>query len=145
MDSLSVLVFRLGKEWLALSTIFIKEVTHSKPFHAIPHHGHSILKGFVNIDGEMKLAVSLHELLKVEPISGIHQSNRMIAIVNENDNWVFPVDEIDGIYHWVTKEIEPIPVGSSSNYTKGRMVQESKSIGLLDEELLFTGLKRSLQ
>ncbi len=65
-ETLSVLVFRLGKEWLALPTIFFKEVMHRRPVHRIPHRSSKILLGIVNLNGELKLYVALHELLQIE-------------------------------------------------------------------------------
>lgn len=153
-DKLSVVVFRLGKEWLALPTIFFKEVTHRRPMHRIPHRSGKILLGIVNLNGELELYVALHELLQIEALiapssSLIHyQLDRMVAIIKEGERWVFPVDEMDGIYEWDLSKIENVPVTiskSSINYIKGIMKMKEKSVGLLDEELLFSSLKRSIQ
>jgi chemotaxis-related protein WspD len=152
-DKMSVLVFRLGQEWLALSTMFLKEVIHRRTVHGIPHRNSKILQGIVNLNGELKLSVSLHELLQIERSQDVlsrtlsYQSNRMVAIVKEGELWVFPVDEIDGIYHWNLLDMKNVPVNLSKsfvNYIKGMMEMENKSIGLIDEELLFAGLKRSI-
>ncbi len=72
----------------------------------------------------------------------------MVAIIREEELWVFPVDEIDGIYNWNLQNIENVPANiskSKANYIRGMMKMDSKSIGLLDEELIFASLKRSLQ
>lgn len=153
-DSISVLVFRLGKEWLAIPTIFLKEVMHRRRVHRIPHRTGKILLGIVNLNGELKLYVALHELLQIEmllePESNrtSYQSNRMMVTAKEGEIWIFPVDEVDGIYHWNLSEMENVPVNVSkslSNYIKGIKKMENKKVGLLDEELLFASLKRSVQ
>lgn len=153
-DKLSVLVFRLGVEWLALPTIYLKEVTQRRVVHSIPHRASPILKGIVNLNGELKLYVSLHELLQIdlpkEQEKGrlAYQRNRMMAIAKDGELWVFPVDEIDGIYYGDVLKIENVPVNvikSSVNFIKGIIKLRNKGIGLLDDELLFTSLKRSIQ
>lgn len=152
--ALSVMVFRLGREWLALPTICFKEVAHRRPVHRIPHRSDKILLGIVNLNGELKLCVAAHQLLEIESFtlpgsnSFSYHYDRMIAIAKEGDLWVFPVDEIDGIYDWDLAVIEKVPVNlskSTANFLKGIMKMGNKSVGLLDEELLFSSLKRSIQ
>lgn len=154
LNALSVLVFRLGQEWLALPTIFFKEITNRRPVHHIPHRSGIILQGVVNLNGELELYVALHELLHIEPADTKnlerlpYHGDRMMAIIKEGELWVFPVDEIDGIYGWNLSGLENVPVNISKsgvNYIKGIMKMDSKSVGLLDEELLFASLQRSLQ
>lgn len=152
LNLLSVLIFRLGQEWLALPTIFFKEVTHQRQVHHIPHRRSKILQGIVNLNGELELYVALHELLQIEMsmVSSSnrfpYQSNRMMAIIKEGKLWVFPVDEIEEIHSWNLLDLENVPVNlskSKNNYLRGIMKVENKSIGLLDDELLFASLKRS--
>lgn len=151
---ISVMVFRLGKEWLALPTIFFKEIKRPKPVHAIPHKSGKILKGIVNINGELKLYISLHEMLQIEPDLSppqdkepFHQ-DRMIVIIREADVWVLTADEIEGIFNWDLSGLENVPVNAAKsriNYIKGIMKMGTRGIGLLDEELLFASLKRSIE
>lgn len=152
-ESLSVVVFRLAHDWLALATNYFKQITYTRPIHSIPHHSSKILLGTVNLDGVLQLCVSLTQLLDIEAMATTrstrsYQQNRMIALIKEGDLWVFPVDEIDGIYVWNLAAMENVPVNvfkSSVNYLKGIMNDQSRSVGLLDEELLFYSLKRSIQ
>lgn len=152
-EILSVLVFRLGQEWLALPTIFFKEITHRRPVHRIPHRYSPLLLGIVNLNGELQLYVALHELLNIEHAKMIqtnpthYQENRMVAIAKEGELWVFPIDEMDGIYHWNLSLIENVPINvskSTTNFVKGVMKMDNKSVGLLDDELLFSTLKRNI-
>jgi len=153
MNSFSILIFRLGREWVALPTIFFKEVTHRRPVHRLPHQKGKILQGLVNLNGKLELSVALHELLEIEafiaPSSSVipYQLNRMVAIVKEGALWVFPVDEMNGIYHWNLAGMEQVPTviaRSSMHYVKGVIKVENKRVVLLDEELLFCGLKKCL-
>jgi chemotaxis-related protein WspD len=153
-DILSVLVFCLGNEWLALPTIYFKEVTQRRSMHRIPHRKGKILFGIVNLNGELQLYVGLHQLLGIESTTSqilgprTYQRERMIVIAKGDDLWVFPVDEIDGIYHWNLSVIEKVPANvyqSTAKFVKGIMKMDNKCVALLDEELLFSGLKRSIQ
>src|SRR5262249_15534027 len=63
-DLESVLIFRLGEEWLALPVRVLLEVTPAKSVHRIPHRG-GLLAGLVNVRGELHLCVWLAQLLGV--------------------------------------------------------------------------------
>lgn len=150
--ALSVVIFRLSQEWLALPTIFFQEVVQKRPIHRIPHRINPILLGVMNLEGTLQLCVNLHALLEIH--SSSEQSStqassyeQMIALVKKRELWVFPVDEIEGIDLWNLSLMENIPVTvskSKSNYLKGIMNKHNRSIGLLDEELLFYSLRRRI-
>src|SRR5208282_1093127 len=57
---LSVLIFRLGAEYLAFRTQVLAEVTRLHPVHHVPHRSNQILAGLVNLRGQVELCVSLH-------------------------------------------------------------------------------------
>lgn len=153
VEDLSVLVFRLEKEWFALPLMFLKEVAHRRSMHQIPHRSNKILLGVVNLNGELQLYVDLNALLGVAPQTApdldwiLYEQNRMVAITKSSELWVFPVEEIGGIYHWNASALENVPVNiskSTANYLKGIMKVDDRIVGLLDEELLFSSLKRSI-
>jgi len=152
-STLSVLVFNLGVELLAIRTIYIKEVARRRNVHRIPHRSGEILQGLVNLNGELQLCIALHRLLGIEtslaPVvkKDPRHQERMIAIAKEGDLWVFHVDGIEGIFNWNVAEIENVPVTvtkSTANYIRGIMKMGGKIVGLIDDELLFPSLKRSL-
>ena len=69
----SVLIFRLGVEWLAFRTQTIAEVTTPRPVHRVPHRSNEVLLGLVNLQGQVQLCVSLHGLLGVvAPVDSLH-------------------------------------------------------------------------
>jgi chemotaxis-related protein WspD len=65
-DIISVLIFRLGQEWLGFNTQTVDEVTLPRPVHTIPHRTSATLLGLVNLRGALQLCISLHGLLGVE-------------------------------------------------------------------------------
>ena len=64
--TISVLVFRVGDEWLAADIGLLVEIAELRPIHTIPHRSNSVLAGLVNIRGELPLCVSLGGLLGIE-------------------------------------------------------------------------------
>jgi chemotaxis-related protein WspD len=64
-DTVSVLIFRLGVEWLAFRAHTVAEVTNPRPVHRVPHRSNEVFVGLVNLQGQVQLCVSLHGLLGV--------------------------------------------------------------------------------
>ena len=148
----SVVIFRLNQEWLAISTLIFAEVATLRKIHHIPHRSGLILKGVVNLRGQLKLCISLHNFLEIESIDkkADHQKDkyqRMLAIKREDQNWIFPVDEVYGIFKCDIMHLQNVPVTitkSKANFLKGVFAWEGKSVGYLDEDLLFQSLQRSV-
>lgn len=150
-DEQAVVVFRLAGEWLALSTTIFAEVAHTRTVHRIPHRSGFLLLGLLNLRGQLRICVSLHKLLELEevsqPSSHRRQYARLIAIRKGAEHWTFPVDEVLGVIRFKKGQIQNIPVTvtkSTANYLQGVLQWEDKNVGVLDEELLFQSLRRSL-
>ncbi len=149
----SILLFRLRNEWFGLSTSVFNQICEKKVIHTIPHSKSQMLKGLVNIGGQMRLCVDLVKLFDIEDKTDRQRSHspviydRMIVIEKNEELWVFPVEEAYGIYQFDMGALENVPVNvakSSSNYLRGVLTWKGKSVGFLDEELLLYSLKRSL-
>ena len=50
-DSTSLLVFRLGREWLAMALSVVAEVTSPRPVHRVPHRTNRVFSGLVGLPG----------------------------------------------------------------------------------------------
>lgn len=64
----------------------------------------------------------------------------MIVIEIQSNCWVFPVDEILGVYRFSSKQLQDILVVISKTpdtYTKKILTVEGKKINYLDYELVF--------
>lgn len=147
-ETLSVLIFRLGTEWFALSTLVMREVYETRPVHRLPHRTGDVFSGLVNIRGRLRLCANLHSLLEVnEQRESKEGYQRMIVIARDAERWVFPVDEVIGIQHFDPSAVSNVPVTiskSSSSYLKGILFHDDHSIGYLDENLLFNSLARNV-
>lgn len=149
----SILVFRLYNEWLAISSESIKEIIQIRKIHSIPHKNSNILIGTVNIGGQLKLAVSLENILEIDleeehVTSAIHKYKRMLVLKQENDLWVSQVHEVFGMIRLVAANMQNVPVTiskSTANYLKGIIRHEDKCIGVLEDELIFFKLRRCIE
>lgn len=96
-EETSVLVFRLGDEWLALPVAVLVEVTRPRPLHRIPHRG-GLLAGLANIRGELHLCVRLDLILGAATPDSDPELRRLVVIRRETEGWVFAADEVDQVH-----------------------------------------------
>ena len=59
LDTHSVVIFRIGAEWLALPTPVFKEVAELRAIHSLPHRRGGVVLGLANVRGELLVCVSL--------------------------------------------------------------------------------------
>lgn len=149
--SVSVIVFRLYNEWLAISTSFFCEVISPKQVHRIPHRSNAVLAGVVNYGGVLALCVNMHSFLSIShekegvPTKTHDHYPRMVSIKKESEQWIFGVDEVEGVFHLDSHHLQTPPATlakSKASYLCGMICSNNKNIGYLDEELLFLGLRR---
>lgn len=152
-DTFTVAIFRLQKEWLALSAQVLKESISPNKVHILPHRSNKILRGIVNIRGELQLCISLTNLLHLETsektadtLSPIIYS-RMVVIEKGGNKWVFTVDEFYGLQTFDQQQLKDAPNGTNSvahSYTKGFFHWQDRSLSYIDDELLFRALGRKI-
>lgn len=152
-ETLTVVIFRLQREWLALSTQVFKETISPTVIHTLPHRSNEILRGLVNIRGELQLCISLNNLLNlttadtsVEVLSPVVYP-RMVVVEKLGSIWVFAVDEVYGVQRFYQNELRDTPNSTTvtnHSFTKGFFYWRENSLGYLDEELLFTTLDKKV-
>jgi chemotaxis-related protein WspD len=144
----SVLVFRIGDEWLALPVAVLVEVTRPAPVHRVPHRG-GLLAGVVNIRGELHLCVRLDLLLGVAAdTNGGDDSRRLVVIRRESDAWVFAADEVDQVHRVLAPDLTPpAPTlgRAHEKLARGVFPHGARSVGLLDDLSLFQSLRERLR
>ncbi len=143
--SQSVVIFRLGREWLALATNVFQEITEHTAIHSLPHRREGSMLGLVRVRGELLICISLAALLGVESDTQSRTVRHMVVVQNGH-RFVFPTDEIFGI-HRIIGELQPTPstvAQAASTYTRGVFSWRDRTVGCLDDQLLFHTLNRSL-
>ena len=153
-NTASVMIFRLGAEWLALPASIFQEVAEPRPVHSLPHRRGKILQGLVNIRGELVVCISLagtlgiDEKITVTNADARHTAYRRLVVVGtDGGRLAFPVTEVHGIEGFAPSQLLPVPETlalSASRYTRGILAWQGRRVGCLDDASLFTTLNRSL-
>jgi len=152
-NSQSALIFRAGTEWLALAPGIFQEVIDRRPIHSIPHRRDSLVLGLVNVRGELIICVSLEDILGLEKTEVVPEARkvtvyeRLFVANREGTRFAFPVAEVHGIHRFQPTELKPIPstlAKGKGAYTRGLLPWQGKSVGWLDDQLLFYAINRGL-
>jgi chemotaxis-related protein WspD len=147
-EETSVLVFRLGDEWLALPVAVLIEVTRPRPVHRIPHRG-GLLAGMANIRGELHLCVKLDSLLGVSPVADPDPDlRRLVVIRRDTEYWCFAADEVDQVHRVLLPDLTtaaPTLARSQGKMTRGVFPHAGRSVGLLDDARLFHSLRERIK
>ena len=163
----SVIIFRIGPEWLALATPAFQEVAERRTIHTLPHRRRGVVLGLVNIRGELVICTSLGRLLGLEKQSPAHSpkskvqgtgdfklrtldlrlAERLLVTHWDGHRLVFPVDEVHGIlrvHHDELREPPATVAKSTISCTRRVFSWREHTVGLLDAEVLFSTLNRNL-
>ncbi|MGP1680124.1 MAG: chemotaxis protein CheW [Burkholderiales bacterium] len=152
-DSESIVVFRIGDEWLGLPAAVFSEVVDVRTIHSLPHRRNGILLGLTNVRGELLICVSLEKLLgivketKTKKLQQRAAYQRLVVIHDKDSRIVFPADEVHGIHKLHPSELRDVPATvakATATYARAMLPWEDRAIGCLDEQLLFYSLQRSL-
>ena len=147
----SLLMFRLGEEWLGLATRSLVEVAPLQAIHSLPHQRSGALLGVANVRGALVACLSLVELLGLDTtstvVSGARVIPRMLIIAAQGGPVVVPVDEVEGIHAIDERTLDAAAVSgqqASAKYTRGVLQWKGRSLRWLDEEQLLSAVTRSL-
>jgi len=143
----SYLVFRVGQAWLAFRAVSLQEITQPSVVRSVPHRPREVLLGLVNVRGELHPCVSLHALFGEETADPLPRTARFLVARQETLDWVFPVDQVDGMHEVSVAAIETLPATleqAEVAYSHGLFRSGDKTVAVIDEELLFGSLMRRI-
>jgi chemotaxis-related protein WspD len=161
-DSVSFLVFRIAKEWLALPAPTLVEVTPIRPLHAVPHRRGTPLAGLVNIRGQLRLCVSLHAILGLsgspaQPGAGsadgeaIEALPRLLVVERMQDRtaerWVIGADDVAGVHRVHRSALRPVPATvsqSAARCSAALFDWQNRTVAVLDEGRLFEAFRQAV-
>jgi chemotaxis-related protein WspD len=152
-DSESLLIFRIGEEWLGLRTALLREIVESRQIHSLPHQRNAAVLGVANIRGALTLCVSLASKLGLDEATDGQAvqdrifSGRMLVVEHLGHVVVFPAAEVHGIQRFAGAELKAAPAtvaGAVVTYIEAIVNWRDRTVGVLDGELLFYALNRSL-
>lgn len=145
----SVVIFRIGTEWLALPTGMFQEVSEQRTIRTLPHRRGGILSGLVSVRGELLLCVSLEALLGLEKAAEKEGNapGRLLICNPPGGRLAFPVSEVHGVHHYSPADLRPSPATlakAAGVYIVGVLPWKNRTVGCLDDELLFYALDKGL-
>jgi len=149
----TVLIFRLGQEWLALPAAACQEIAEPRPIHSLPHRRSSAVRGIVNVRGELLVCIALSELLGIEadtaPQAGarITAFRRLVVVGAEGRRSAFEVDEVHGLHSFDRNELGPAPatIGkATASVVAGVIAWDGRAVGRLDDGRLAGLIDRSI-
>ena len=142
----SMLLFRLGEEWLALATASLAEIAPLQAVHSLPHQRSRVLQGVANVRGALVPCLSLADLLGVQAGTAEQRSGRamprMLILAAEGGPVVMAVEESDGIHR-----LDPLLLGSgqdATRFTAAVLQWRGRSVRVLDDQHLLSAVQRSL-
>lgn len=147
----SVIVFRLGHEWLGLPAGVFDQILDLRTPRTVPGRSNRIFTGLVNVGGELLPRVSAREALRIPRTDsrdhrGISES--CLAVVRASSGrFAFDVDEVLGVVRYDPRESSapPVTVAEAHHAFACAIVDTGElSITLLDAESLFEAFDRSL-
>ena len=150
-DATSVLVFRLGGEWLALPTTVLVEVTTPRQVHRLPHRSGTVLAGITNVRGQLQLCIWLGGLLGLAETAAqpplCDPAARLIVVERTTargpERWAFGVDEVAGVHSIPRAALRNAPAtvrGTVVRATVALFPWHDRTVGLLDETRLLDGI-----
>lgn len=144
-DGRSMLLFRLGEEWLALATRSLVEVAPLQPVHSLPHQRSRVLQGVANVRGALVPCLSLADLLGLEVLASSISTRimpRMLIIAAAGGSVVVRVDEVDGIHGLDPERL--VHEQGEARFTAAVLQWRGRSVRVLDEEQVLSAVNRSL-
>jgi chemotaxis-related protein WspD len=149
----SALVFRIGREWLALPTLFVGSVAPTAPGHRLPHRSSAGLLGIVNVAGRLVPMMSLGALLGIDEQGGPtalrrHVFARLLVLQWEGQAFALPVADLHGIAHYAHAALAP-PAATINKgldrFLAGVLALGDMQVGVLDAQLIGHQLTRLLR
>jgi chemotaxis-related protein WspD len=149
-DQLSVVLFDIGDQILALDTRAVVEVTEPRRVHRIGHRSGNVFSGIVNIHGQLELCASLRGLLQISaaPEHTPAMGARMLLVEHDGERWVFAADGVRGVHRFESRAVSEVPATAKHDgtfYVKSVLSWQDRRVGYLDLERTFSALEQSLR
>jgi chemotaxis-related protein WspD len=146
----SLVVFRIGREWLGLNPRAVAEVIGPRPIHRIPHRAARILRGLINWRGDLTLCLDLGAILNLEegaePQGGANQRKCLIMTTPEGAV-ATEIDEVAGVSRFSAKLGLAPPATSAkaqNSFVTILFNWRDRQVSGLNESRLFAFINRHL-
>ncbi|MFM1889702.1 MAG: hypothetical protein RLZZ565_459 [Planctomycetota bacterium] len=158
-DRTSILVVECGGERIGLPGSLVRRVSGPSPVHRVPHRSNAVLKGIVNLGGQLSLVGDLVALLELPRPAGAKagdagRDRRMLLLGESLEQWVVEVDRVLGVLRLESARLESTPVTIRAardhhsehlvDLREGEVAGGSGRIAVLGADKLLAGFRRSL-
>lgn len=148
VPSRSLVVFRLGAEWLGLATTCLVEVAPRQVIHSVPHQRSRTLLGVANVRGALVPCIALQTLVGVDTDTQATNAGRVVPrlliLAAQGGAVVVPVDEVDGIRRFEEGAIAAGTTPDGQRFTVAVLNDGPRTLRILDHEALMVAITRSL-
>jgi chemotaxis-related protein WspD len=152
-DDSAALVFRIGREWLALPATLIDCVAPDSTPHRVPHRGGAGLLGVVNVAGKLLPSIALGSMLGIDQAdgaaaSGRHTFARLVVLQWEDQTYALPVAELHGIVRYAAGAVATPATTINKGLVRfltGVLSEADMHIGILDAPLIGHQMARLLR
>lgn len=149
----AALVFRVGREWLALPARLCVTISELATPHRLPHRSDGVLNGIVNVRGSLHPCMSLTALLGIAMEESVHQSGRkayprLLVMQLGRQIYALPVQDLYGVHRHALNDLRALPTtaaGSANRLLTGLLVVGEMHVGCLDPDLLGHQLESALK
>ena len=141
--AISVVVFRLNDEFLALKTDVFLKALEPRTVHRVPFRTNRVFQGLVNVDGVLLPCQSVAEILGM-PARGAEGT---AVDRTRYQRLMVPVDEVLSVFRVLPTQLQKPPptVSKSATALTARVfLLDAHTVGLLDDSKLFDALRGSL-
>lgn len=147
------LIFRVGREPLALPLVSVDEVMGRVDIHRLSGEHPGAIIGLASVHGRLRPCLDLGVLLDLDAVApdaarGNPRYPRMIVIRRQESVFVFAVDEVLGTRRFAPARLAPIPdtlARALKRFSLGLITHGEYPAGLLNSELLFDVLTGKTQ
>jgi chemotaxis-related protein WspD len=146
-DRASALVFRLGAQWLGLPPDIVVEVAPNPDVRRLAHRTGGRIEGLVNVRGELRLCVSLVELLGLGVRAAGDSRARLVLVHDEGQVLAFRVDEMHGLATYGAPQVQAPPdtlPAALRGCIAGMLGLDGRHVALLEGEGLTRLLRQAV-
>ena len=149
----AALVFRIGREWLALPAALIDSVAPQGASHRLPHRSGAGLLGVANVGGTLLPSIALATLLGIDDsdtpaAGGRHTFARLVVMRWEDQAYALPVADLHGIVRYTASALTA-PAATINKglvrFLDGVLSEAGMHIGVLDAALVAHQMARLLR
>lgn len=149
----AALVFRVGREWLALPAAHLVTIAPAARPHVLPHRNAAGLSGIVNVSGALYPCMSLADLLGIDDSDAPAAANRhiyprLLVMRWRDQSFALAAAEVQGVLRYAASAAQP-PAATINKglrpFLSGVIAQDELRIGCLDAARLGEQLTRALR